>query len=306
MLKNTALNFSNNTYNYKKYKNKDEIKNIDNGNSLDINIEQIYLWLLFLKDMNYKRLLDFLKLFKSEQQLYQISKDKILFYNILLNNSFFIPYSLFNDITNLNLKQKSQKIYKFLKFNKYQIIYINSKNYPNVLNRISDPPIAICYNDSKIIDILNSNNLCCIINSNKSNYSQKINTDIRKCISKNGYHYIDLMLNKIDNIVAQNINLNIISSEDNNTQISKIYVANINISEFLIVLCKFLIVIESGYSLYNLSLVDIALEKGLDIISFPAGIYNINFKLNNWLISQGAMCVNCIKEFNNYILEKNI
>lgn len=313
MIEDSKLNVEY-TFNYfPNCKNQSTIKK----NSENIDENEIYLWLSLLNNINYSIYLRLLKLFNSLKILYQISKDKTLFYNILINHSVFIPYKLFNDITNLKLKEKSTHIYNFLINNNYKIISINSKCYPHLLKDTLNPPLILCFKkdyDNYIEDILNTKKYCSIINKGKSKYGQKLNVDILKCLRKNHLCYIDLLLDNIENVVFKDIDIsnditkldNLFSMDlninKNNSEII-VYIGNYDVNEFLINLSSFILVIESGYSIYNLNLIDIALEKGADILTFPAGIYNNNFRLNNWLISQGAVCINSIKEFDKYLLE---
>lgn len=283
-----------------------------------ININtQIYLWLSILKAMNYDILLKLLTVFKSEEEIYQISKNKVLFYKYLSQNSVYIPYILFKDITSDFLKQKSNQIFLKLTYKNIKIIPVNSKFYPKFLLNLSDIPLVIYINDISILNTLNLYKVCTYIGNSKFGYAKKIYDDISSVLISNNYLCINLndKLKKVGNIKIKYIDIldskSIETFGKNSLGLYKNF-SNVSykikekykyeyINEILISISKFLVIFESGYSLENVKLLDIALNKGIDIVSFPGSIYDIKCRLNNWVISQGAMCITSKKEFEKYL-----
>lgn len=258
--------------------------------------------------------LKLLKLFKSEYQIYQTSKNKSLFYNILLKNEVFIKYQLFNDITNDCIKSKSEQIYQSLKFNFIDIIHLNSKNYPKNLFNLYNPPFVILKNINSDISILNSQKFVYLSGIAKlTDYGRLLLNDVLGniknkniqilfnyiCVNK----YVYKKYKDIFNIDFKYIDLLNESNDFKYVFDDKIYYIYLNkfyneyIDELKIALSECLVVIESGYDLSILKNIDIALEQGKDILTFPANIYDKNFSLNNWLIKQGAICINDARKY---------
>ena len=87
--------------------------------------------------MLYIRLLN---VFKSVENLYQISKVKNCFQKILIQNNIILSKELINKLTSFNLKKNSYKIYNNLIIQNISIICIEDKKFPKnkfIKNRIS-------------------------------------------------------------------------------------------------------------------------------------------------------------------------
>lgn len=267
----------------------------------------LHIWLSILKNMDYTVYLKLIKTFGNIQYLYKCSKNKSLFYSILVKNNLFIHYSLFQDMTNENLKIVANKLYSKLKNLRFNIIAINSNEYPKRLMFSYFPPLFILIKDN-----LDVNKITVYVDgiSNIVLNEKKVFNYILKISKNNNFNIISS-----ENPLLTFKFINIFSDEDiddflyTKESVIGVYYNTDNIKnnkkdyqKYLeLAFCDFFFLLSSEYNLNIVNNIDICLELGKDIVTIPGSVYDKKYELNNWLLKQGAICITCKKDFIEYM-----
>mgnify|MGYP004443112511 CR=1 FL=1 len=221
--------------------------------------------------------------------------------------------------TNINevTEEKIKKFEEYINKNSIGYITINSKEYPEKLNHLSEPPYVIFYKGN--LDLL-SGNLIAVIGARKySSYGAQVTKIIAKELSKNNFTVVSGLAAGIDSIAQRNAidysgntiavlgcGIDIIYPKSNKILYEDILKNNgFIISEFLpntppmaynfprrnrIIsgISKKLIIIEATNKSGSLITVNYALELGMDVMAVPGPIFNGNSEGCNKLIRDGA------------------
>ncbi len=209
-----------------------------------------YIWLDSIDNMSYMLYLRLLKIFKTLENIYEISKTKNKFKEILIQNNVILSDKLISDLINFNLKEKSKKIYNNLKNQNISIVPIEDKMYNKKIKNMYNPPLCLFFYG----DLLNLNKKCIYLHKEEFN-------NYGKYVYKNIYAYlIKQNLNLYNyNIFVKNVNLYdekyILDSQLKQKQSkNKLYVlVNEKIEqELLVTLCDICIIPQAKYDEKNI------------------------------------------------------
>lgn len=307
-----------------------KINNIYNNNE-ENNKDLMYIWLSNIPEMSYIIYLRLLKIFDDISNLYNESKNKSKFIQVLNNNNIKLSKVLISSLTNFNLKLNSLKIYNNLKKQNICILNISSKNYPKQLFQIYNPPFCIylygkeSFIKNKIVylhyegfnkygkniydlisyylklkniySIKKYDNFKYILGSNEIYLKNLENTIFLHCdnILNVNYDFLNKFnkLNKeIKNILKKNVH--IIIPKCNN---------NYYIDEVICAIASICIIPQAKYSkeCFLKNMVDIFLELNKNILVCPGNIYCENNYFSNYLIKEGADVILNVKNIDRYI-----
>lgn len=291
----------------------------------DKNDDLIYIWLSSIKDMSYILYLRLLKVFGDVYSIYNESKNKNKFIQILNKNNFNLSEELINSLTNFSQKEKSQKIFFNLKSQKISIVNINSKYYPKQLFQMYNPPICIyLYGNKNVIN----NKIVYLHYENFNSYGKKIYNIISCYLDKKGIScineykskekYATILSNRIflhmENIFDEKFDIKNIFNNLESVHTKEMINNNLYVilpDYYLINSCymydlictmsNICIIPQAQYDKDNRikHIVDIFVEKNKNILVCPGNIYCKNNYFSNYLIKEGAEVL-----LNKYDLDK--
>ncbi|MDU5107817.1 MULTISPECIES: DNA-processing protein DprA [unclassified Clostridium] len=218
-----------------------------------------------------------------------------------------------NEVT----EEKIKKFQEYINKNNIGYITINSKEYPENLNHLSDPPYVIFYKGN--LELLKGE-LIAVIGARKySGYGAQVTKVISKELSENNFTVVSGLAAGIDSIAQRSAidypgktigvlgcGIDIIYPKSNKLLYEDILKNHgLIISEFLpntppmaynfprrnrIIsgISKKLIIIEATDKSGSLITVNYALELGMDVMAVPGPVFNGNSEGCNKLIRDGA------------------
>lgn len=218
-----------------------------------------------------------------------------------------------NEVT----EEKIKKFQEYININNIGYITINSKEYPEKLNHLSDPPYVIFYKGN--LELLKGE-LIAVIGARKySGYGAQVTKVISKELSENNFTVVSGLAAGIDSIAQRSVidypgktigvlgcGIDIIYPKSNRLLYEDILKNHgLIISEFLpntppmaynfprrnrIIsgISKKLIIIEATDKSGSLITVNYALELGMDVMAVPGPVFNGNSEGCNKLIRDGA------------------
>lgn len=233
-----------------------------------------------------------MKVFHSSYNLYNHSKNEILFRQELIQNTCYISNKLYQDLLSRKIKEKSHIIYKKIKENGIKIIPIYSKNYIRNLEKMYDPPFALFVKgDFSILENMNKKKKVFIYKNKKfSEYGNKIYDSInsyiltKDCFSihildcKNKCNFIEMI--KVTNKKSDISFIDICDNENQNIK-NKYNSIIAGISDIMVIP-------EASFNIEINNMVEIYLELGKDILVIPGNIYSNTSYFSNILIKEGA------------------
>ena len=274
--------------------------------------KRYWIWLSLIKNLGSKRKLKLLELHKTPEEIYKLTKEKL----INING---IGEAIANDI----IISKNEKILnyhiKYMKENNIKIININEREYPQALKKIYDPPISLYVKGN--IKKLNNKNIgivgcreCTTYGKKSAEYFaynlSKQNINIVSGLAKGIDSYAHLgSLNNGNTIAVLGNGLDMIYPKENLELANEIIKrGGTIISEYpcgtkpdkmkfparnriISGISSGIIVIEAKEKSGTLITVDFALEQGRDVFVVPGNINSINSVGTNDLIKQGARLV---------------
>ena len=274
--------------------------------------KRYWIWLSLIKNLGSKRKLRLLELYKTPEEIYKLTKEKL----INING---IGEAIANDI----IISKNEKILnyhiKYMKENNIKIININEREYPQALKKIYDPPISLYVRGN--IEKLNNKNIgivgcreCTTYGKKSAEYFaynlSKQNINIVSGLAKGIDSYAHLgSLNTGNTIAVLGNGLDMIYPKENLELANEIIKrGGTIISEYpcgtkpdkmkfparnriISGISSGIIVIEAKEKSGTLITVDFALEQGRDVFVVPGNINSINSVGTNDLIKQGARLV---------------
>lgn len=242
-----------------------------------------------------------MKVFHSSLNLYNYSKNKILFKEKLIQSNLFISNDLYYSLVNSKVKEQSHNIFKELKLKKVKIIPIFSKYYVDNLKRMYNPPFALFVKGNlEILKNINIKKKVFIYSNSKfSIYGRKVYNSInnyilyKDCI--NIYKRENSIKDKLlDNKLNNNLFKEIIIMCNKKCSISFLDIQSNNISknnkycEIISGISDILVIPESNFNFEINVIVETFLELGKDILVAPGNILSNNSYFSNLLIQEGA------------------
>ena len=107
-----------------------------------------------IEGIDYYIFLKLLKAFNFLENIFEFSKNKMLFQNILIQNHVFLSSRIFNQLVSSKLKQDALYIYNNLKRQEIKFISIFSKDYSKYLKEYPETPLLLFVKGN--IEVLNS------------------------------------------------------------------------------------------------------------------------------------------------------
>lgn len=270
-----------------------------------ISIEKVYVWLSMIEGLKYIEYENLLKNFNSLEMIYKISKTVFLFNKYLEDFNIVLSKKVYNQIIDFNLKEKSSKIYNFLRKNNIDIVLLKDDFF-------NDIPLVLFVMGNK--KILNSKNIFFILKNMPTNkkiqynrFSYKLQEDNKYEIKLDNkleaeYNSKIIILNfKVDSNIIRNIKKVNLSNSLVVFSVRNIY--SDMLEEFnLYVLSKLVqkvIVLEAKYESKYVTLIDNILEYGKNIYVVPQSIDQDSNYFSNYLIKCGADVIISIKDLGS-------
>ncbi len=289
--------------------------------------KKYWIWFSLIKNLGNRRKFKLLEIYKNPEKIYNLEKEKLL-----------EIHGIGEETANNIINSKNEKLLdyhiEYMQKNNIDIINIDSKNYPQLLKQIYDPPISLYIKGNK--EILNNENIgiigcreCTEYGKNSAQYFaynlSKQNINIVSGLAKgiDSYAHIGNLLaikeykncgktiavvgNGLDTIYPkENIELAkqiirsggvIISEYPCGTKPDKMNFPARN--RIISGISLGIIVVEAKEKSGTLITVDFALEQGRDVYVVPGNINSINSVGTNDLIKQGAKI---ITNYNDIII----
>lgn len=254
----------------------------------------IYIWLSQCVKIDYLSYISLCKIFIDIYELYNLSKNKDKFFKRIRRSKIYINYNIYSKLIDCNLKKKAEQIYSYIKKEKIKILSIDSKNYPKKLKNVFNPPISLfIYGD---LSILSSKKV--IIYSSYDN--SLLYNEVCKYIFKEKISIVDYKLNEFTNILYLPY-MQKIDREGLIIMSPNIYKEKCISYEHIAGISDLLIVAKSNYNIKIGIIVDLILEQGKEILTFPGDIYDKEAYYSNYLIKNGSACITDISEIKDYI-----
>lgn len=259
-------------------------------------IEEIYVWLSLLNDLQYDKLKLLLKKFQSLKNLYQVSKNKYFFLQEIQSiKSYFSPI-LIENLVRQDLKKKAREISKNLLSQKIRIIYFLSQQYPKQLFSMHNPPIVLFeYGIEQ-----NRDKKICYLSNHLSRFGKKVYQYFRYYLQNkvfiigcNEMAQIQISFEDISNPNYQAIKQNpryIFPMKKQNKKY-----------ELLCGFTQFALLIEMGYNHTDYPLIELLLEQGKEVLVVPGNIFNPNTYFSNYLIQEGATVILNKKDLDRFL-----
>lgn len=256
-----------------------------------------------IENINYILVLRLLKAFNSLENLYNISNNRYLFRNILIQNNIKLSNKLFSDFTDLSLKEKASNVYNNLLRQNIKFINIFSSNYPYELKSIINAPILICYYGD--INLLGKKKVYIYKSSNIDNHkydsicSEVYNLNNVVCINKEKNTRTIAFLD----IELFNPNFSI-STNFSHFNLYIFYPLNANYKyELIASITDYLLILNASYNNIIYKLTSNMLDFGKEILVVPGDIQDKNCYFSNYLLKEGASII-LSKEDIKFILNK--
>ncbi len=299
---------------------------------IQIQEEFLFIWLSIIDGINYQLFLNLKKVFHNIENIYKISSNIYLFKDYLNDNNLNIDQKIFNQLTNSNIKLKSQNIYSNVQKLNLKVITLNSKYYPNELLSTVNPKLCIIiYGNTKILAD-DKPKIYMYYNKNFSSNGKNVYNTFIDFLKKENVTNIfniekieDLVkfqVKKSSNIYLINKSYNIENNEelcqaikqdlsridricnkdyDKSSFIFNNLISNDNRIEILSSLLDHFLVPEAAYQEEIVSLTDVICEYGKNILVVPSDIYKNTSYFSNYLIKQGCDVILSTKDIKYYI-----
>ena len=151
--------------------------------------KKYWIWLSLIKGLGAKRKLKLLELYKTPQNIYNLTKDELLKIDGIGEN-----------IANNIIKSKNEKLIeyhlKYMKENKIDIINIFEESYPQKLKQIYDPPVSLFIKGNK--EILNQKSIGIIGCRECTDYGKKAAKYFAYNLSKENINIVSGLAKGVD------------------------------------------------------------------------------------------------------------
>lgn len=276
-----------------------------------------WIWFSRIENLTPKTQFDLLQKFKTPKNLWNKSEKELIEKQISKKNA--------KKICELKYRKNLDKYLEYMQKNKIELINIYSKEYPENLKQIYDPPAILYIKGNK--KILSQKSVSIVGCRNCTAYGKNTAIKFAYNLSNNNinivsglakgidaYSHIGCLQGKAKTIAVVGCGLDIVYPEENRWIYNKIIEnGGAIISEHIIgtkplaqnfprrnriisALSEALIVIEAKEKSGTLITVDFALEQGKDIYVVPGNIDSINSVGTNELIKQGAKVLTKIED----------
>ncbi|MEG0873416.1 MAG: hypothetical protein RSD14_06040 [Clostridia bacterium] len=290
-----------------------------------------------IKEFDYYTYLKLIKEFDDSVHIYQCSKNKYLFKQIIDSKKIVLSNEIISKLNDSNLKDYVDKLYDLLSLNSIEIIPIYSEKYPINLLQMYMPPLAIFAFGN--IELLNTKlpKIYSYFNKSFSYYGLKVYTAFTNYIlEKNCINVIHLKekhedLKIFDKYLTNNARsynpkdtksfnmfcvkcsienicdfVKYISFQKDevlkNIDISKnIFIFDLNTEEIVPAIIDTLFIAEAAYKKEIFVISQLALEQGKNILVVPGNIYTTTSYFSNYLIKEGANVLLCKYHLDEFL-----
>ncbi len=249
----------------------------------DLESKKYWIWFSLIKKLGSRRKLKLLELYKNPEQIYNLTKEKLLKID-----------GIGEEIANNIIKSKNKQILnyhiQYMQKNNIDIIDINEESYPQNLKQIYDPPISLYIKGNK--EILNNKNIGIVGCRECTEYGKSAAKYFAYNLSKQNINIVSGLAKGIDsyahigNLFAIKEYKNDVKIETNFNEDGNIYKEKVNnYGKTIAVLGNGL---DTIYPKENIKLAQNIIESGGAIISeYPCGIKpdKMNFPARNRIIS---------------------
>lgn len=286
--------------------------------------KRYWIWLSLIKNLGAKRKAKLLKLYKTPEKIYKLTKEELLKIE-----------GIGEEIAKNIIVSKNEKLLdyhiKYMKENNIDIIHIYEESYPQILKEIYDPPISLYIKGNK--DILNNKNIGIVGCRDCTDYGKKAAKYFAYNLARENINIVSGLAKGVDSYAhlgclstykeSQNCGktiavvgngLNMIYPKENIELANEIIKSGgAIISEYpcgtkpdkmnfparnriISGISSGIIVVEAKEKSGTLITVDFALEQGRDVFVVPGNINSINSVGTNDLIKQGAKLVTTYRD----------
>lgn len=268
----------------------------------------ILTWLSMIEGIDYYIFLKLLKAFNFLENIFEFSKNKMLFQNILIQNHVFLSNSIFNQLVSSKLKQDSLYIYNNLKRQEIKFISIFSKDYPKYLKEYPETPLLLFVKGN--IEFLNSFQYKRIYfyssNIEIVKHSKSISKILNYALSKENIIKIfqadinNQLCNKQVIFKMSNIfDINFVSDSFKEDSLCIYIPENAKYTELLkCSISDMLFVLNASFEEEIEKIASCMLDMGKQIVTIPGNISDSNFSFSNYLLRDGANVVLNIKDID--------
>ena len=258
-----------------------------------------FLWIVKYVGINYDIYIKLIKIFKNINNIFNESFDKIKFIKKIKSRNISIPSYILQKLILDDLKYKAKIKLVEIKQRNINILTIENKEYKKYLNN----KLMIYYYGN--IKMLKSNKIAIYNSNNLTDKSSKCLNYFIKCMKEYKYNIVSDILNENTNILCLEY-LEFIDREDLiilSTNLKEDKIKNLKVKESYELICNFsssIFFSPINYDLKAVTLTDVFLENGKDILAVPGDIYDTNTYFTNFLIKCGATVItskkDCIQE----------
>ena len=258
-----------------------------------------FLWIVKFVGINYNEYINLIKVFSNIKNVFTESLNKVKFVNRIKNSSISIPAYIIKKLILDDLKYKAKIKLAELNQKNINILTIENSIYGKYLN---NKLMVYYYGD---IELLNRKKITIYNSTYLTDKSNNCLNYFVKCMKKYNYTIVSDILNENTDILCLE-HLELINRENLlvlSTNLKEDKIKTLKIKEVYELMCNFsnsIFFTPINYDLKAVTLTDIFLENGKDILAIPGDIYDINTYFTNFLIKCGATVVtskkDCIEE----------
>lgn len=268
----------------------------------------ILTWLSMIEGIDYYIFLKLLKAFNFLENIFEFSKNKMLFQNILIQNHVFLSSRIFNQLVSSKLKQDALYIYNNLKRQEIKFISIFSKDYPKYLKEYPETPLLLFAKGD--IEVLNSFKYKRVYfyssNIEVVKHSKSISKILNYALSKENIIKIfqadinNQLCNKQVVFKVSNIfDINFVSNSLKKDSLCIYIPENAKYTELLkCSISDTLFVLNASFEDEIEKIASYMLDMGKQIVTIPGSISDRNFSFSNYLLRDGANVVLNIKDID--------
>lgn len=271
-----------------------------------------------IEEMDYYIFLKLLKAFSFLENIFEFSKSKILFQDILVQNHIFLNYKIFSQLVNNRLKQEALYVYDNLKLQKIKLVSIFSKDYPECLKDYPETPLLLfikgdeknlvgfqykrVYFYSSNIQIIKSNkSISKILNYtlSKSNLISICQNSLNDLIYNKSLIYNEACNNKIIFKTSNILDSNFVSNELKMNELCIYIPEKAKYTELLkCSISDTLFILNASFEDEIGKIVSCMIDMGKQIVTIPGSISDNNFSFSNHLLRDGANVVLNVKDID--------
>lgn len=284
-----------------------------------------------IENMDFFLFIKLLKAFNFLTNIFEFSKNKMLFRDILVQNHFYIENKIFSEITNENLKQKALAVYNNLKSQGFSFISVFSTDFPEELKEYPECPVILITKGNK--EILKDKNINKVFFYSSNLEYIKSNRNIFEILKYTllKENVISLSISKQEDFIqkikassnAEDIknkmsvifkeedifSLNYTEKETKAKNSLYIYIpSNTNSFKYKELVSASisdkLFVLNASFEKEAQELVSIFLDMGKEIITIPGNISDLKFSFSNYILRDGATMVLNKKDIDMIFTQK--